>query len=187
MVKYRVVCNGEMHDCRVIITGGAPETALLSYGDCTSEIQKKEPLVEGFEIGQIINIKFMDADLIDNAKLHNEAPVSRGGATMASMSFGMNKMDYDAYLLHFKVNDVFQQSGIGELMFLTFIAHCELGNADTISMTIGGGEDTKKFLTAVGIPEEDIEFTGRNLTKTKTHLKDIDYNKDRVEVNRQYE
>jgi len=185
MVEYELIhTNGDYFDCIVAIEGVHPETSDIELRDCGLEINYVEPLVEGFERGQPMNLRIFDGENQGDKQYRSSKIKSKGGNSYGSMSFSFNKMDNDAELIHLLVDDTMGSRGLGRVLFTIFMGLCEIEDADSIRMNIGGGKDTAKWLEGMGIPADDITMAGSNLARVHTHLGDIQYDRSNLRVNK---
>ena len=185
MVEYELIhTNGDDFDCMVWMEGVHPETADIELRDCDITMNYVEPLVGGFERGQPMNLRLFDGEHQGDKQFRSTKIKSKGGNSYGSMSFSFNKMDNDAELIHLLVDDTMRGRGLGKVLFTIFMGLCEIEDADSIRMNIGGGEDTASWLEGMGVPGEDIEMAGSNLARVHTHLGDIQYDRSNLTVNK---
>jgi len=185
MVEYELIhTNGDDFDCIVAIEGVHPETSDIELRDCDMEINYVEPLVEGFERGQPMNLRIFDGEHRGDKQYRSSKIKSKGGNSYGSMSFSFNKMDNDAELIHLLVDDTMRGRGLGRVLFTIFMGLCEIEDAKSIRMNIGGGSDTGEWLEGMGVPSEDIEMAGSNLARVYTNLGDIQYDRSNLRVNK---
>lgn len=183
MVEFEIFhTNGENFDCIVEIEGEHPETSEINLKDCDLEINYVEQLVDTFRRGQTVNLRLFDGKNRDNKRKRSNKIKSKGGNSYGSMSFRFNTIDNDAELIHLLVDDTMEGHGLGTVLFTIFMGLCEIENADSIRMNIGGGEDTAGWLESMGVPSEDIEMAGSNLARVYTNLGDIDYDTANLRV-----
>lgn len=185
MVEFEIIHrDGDDFDCMVEVEGVHPETSEITLHDCSLEINYVEPLVEGFERGQTVNLRLFDGEHQDNKRRRSSKIQSKGGNSYGSMSFSFNKMDNDAELIHLLVDDTMRGKGIGRVLFTIFMGLCEIEGANSIRMNIGGGSDTGEWLEGMGVPSEDIEMAGTNLARVHTTLGAIQYDRTNLTVNK---
>lgn len=143
MVEYNKIDDGKDID----VTGNGPYSLSISIEGYNFEVDD----LYTQEIGA-------DTDMVT-------ITISGKNDGIAFGSMGITISGDETWILHMEVPEDRRGWGAGRVMFNIALEVAKWNGSDEIGGNIGGGDETKQFLIAMGVPEKDIEVKeNKNMT-----------------------
>lgn len=188
MVEREIRVKNSDYSCNVSVDASgdkAKEAATLELTNCSAKVKEKEPLISGFERGQVINIGVFKVKTFPTV-IDRTSFISFGGSKAASLAMRFNRegnmRNNDTLdVMHLEVDETERRKGLGEMLMNIIYAYALALEAEVLHMMVGGGRDTADFFISQGIPREDVNVNEKgNLATVKTRVSKIEYNEERI-------